>query len=64
MQLLGEYSKNFTIDLDDLWTRMDKDGNKMLDQNECKSYLKIIKQYTDKARANNYNEKIFVKLFT
>lgn len=63
MIILGNYAKNFSIDLDGLWKEMDKDGNLMLDKSECKSFIQIVTNFIAPERAQNYNAKDFTKLF-
>lgn len=39
VQLLGEYACNFSPELDNMWARIDIDGNGMLDETECEIFL-------------------------
>ena len=39
VQLLGEYAWNFSPELDNMWARIDIDGNGMLDETECEIFL-------------------------
>jgi hypothetical protein len=40
---LGKYALNFSIDLDELWIKSDEDLNGMLDKEECKKFLSVVK---------------------
>ena len=52
---MGNYSRNFRVDLDQKWNQHDVDGNKMLDKKECKNFLDDIYPHVDISRKRNYN---------
>ena len=66
MDLVGylkAYNQNFTINVDDLWIKVDVDHNGHLDKNECAVFLSELLKYTIKERAQHYNEANFDALF-
>ena len=59
------YAKNFTRDLDELWTEVDNNNDGVLDKDETKAFLAIIKKNIAEDRAKNYDEeRDFEKFFT
>jgi hypothetical protein len=60
---MGAYSKNFTKDVDILWSEVDIDKNGVLDKEECKVFLAEIKKNIVEERAKNYDEANFDKIF-
>lgn len=59
------YAKNFTKDLDELWTEVDNNNDGVLDKEECKVFLDIVKKNISQERAKNYDEaRDFEKIFT
>ena len=59
------YAKNFSKDLDELWTEVDNNNDGVLDKDECKVFLDIVKKNISQERAKNYDEaRDFEKFFT
>ena len=59
------YAKNFSKDLDQLWTEVDNNNDGVLDKDECRVFLDIIKKNISEDRAKNYEEaRDFEKFFT
>lgn len=60
---LKAYNQNLTINVDDLWIKVDVDHNGHLDKNECAVFFSELLKYTIKERAQHYNEANFDALF-
>jgi hypothetical protein len=60
---LGDYTKNITGDVDDMWDRADADGSGVMDKAECKVFIDEVKAAMVPERAANYDEANFETLF-
>ena len=63
MELLGGYTSNFCIDLDEAWIEKDTDKNGYLDKEECRAFFSKIKNFIIPLRAQNFDDEDFDELF-
>lgn len=61
--ILGDYAKNFTKDIDTIWFQCDDDECGVLDKEEAKKFLAEAKKCISPERAANYDEANFDKIF-
>ena len=60
---LGDYTENFTKDIDAVWDECDKQKCGVLDKEETKKFLAEAKKCTKADRVGNYDEANFDKIF-
>ena len=61
--MLGKYTENFNIDLEEIWKKCDWDKNGMLDREECRAFIKEIVPYVSEDRKHGYDPATFDTLF-